>query len=318
VVYSPATRLLSALDALQSRPGITAPQLAERLQVNGRSVRRYIGMLQAMGIPVEARRGRYGGYRLRPGFKLPPLMLTEDEALAVTLGLLAARRLGLAGTLPAVEGALGKIERVLPLALRERVRAVQETVALDLAPATTATPAGDQVALLSTAAHQGRRVWMRYQRGDGTMTERMLDPYGLVYREGRWYVVGFCHLRQGLRVFRLDRALQVEPRAESFTRPAGFDSLAYAVQAFAAIPDTWLVEALLETALDRVRWSVPPEFATLEETPEGVVLRAYDNSLDHAARFLIGLGCPFVVRQPPELHDALRRLGDEIAHAIDG
>jgi predicted DNA-binding transcriptional regulator YafY len=317
MVYSPATRLMSALDALQSRPGITAVQLAARLQVNGRSVRRYIGMLQDMGIPVQAQRGRYGGYRLRPGFKLPPLMLTEDEALAVTLGLLAAQRLGLAGTLPAVEGALTKIERVLPVALRERVRAVQETVALDLAPATTVTPASDRVATLSTAAHQGRRVWMRYQRADGAVTERALDPYGLVYRDGRWYVVGYCHLRQAVRVFRLDRALQVEPRAETFTRPAGFDSLAYAVQAFAAIPDTWLVEALLETTLDRVRWSVPPEFATLEETPEGIVLCAYDNDLNHAARFLVGLGCPFVVRRPPELLDALRRIGDQISCALE-
>ncbi len=318
-MYSPATRLLAALDALQSRPGITAAQLAERLRVNGRSVRRYVTMLQDMGIPVEAERGRYGGYRLRPGFKLPPLMLTEDEALAVTLGLLAAQRLGLAGAVPAVEGALAKIERVLPVALRERVQAVQETVALDLAPTVpmAATPAADRVAALSAAAYRGRRVWLRYRRGDGAQTERALDPYGLVHRQGRWYVVGYCHLRKGVRVFRLDRMLRVEPREETFARPEGFDSLEYALRAFAAIPDRWLVEVLLETTLDRVRWSVPPEFATLEETLEGIVLRAYDNDLDHMARFLVGLGCPMIVRRPPELRDALRRLAEETLQAME-
>src|SRR5690349_1996995 len=133
MTYSPVTRLLTVLDLLQSRPGVTAAHLAERLEVEARSVRRYITMLQEMGIPVEAERGRYGGYRLRPGFKLPPLMWTEDEALAITLGLQAVRQLGLAQTMPTIESALAKVERVLPLALRERVQAVQETVVLDLA-----------------------------------------------------------------------------------------------------------------------------------------------------------------------------------------
>src|SRR5919198_3266560 len=102
-MYSPVTRLLTVLDLLQSRPNITAAQLAERLQVNARSARRYIVMLQDLGIPVEAERGRAGGYSLRPGYKLPPLMWTEDEALAITLGLCAAQQLGFARTVPTVE-----------------------------------------------------------------------------------------------------------------------------------------------------------------------------------------------------------------------
>src|SRR5215467_1410948 len=100
-MYSPATRLLTLLELLQSRPGRTAAQLAERLEVDARSVRRYVTMLQDMGMPIVAERGRYGGYRLLPGYKLPPLMLSNDEAIAVTLGLLAADRLGLAGAVPA-------------------------------------------------------------------------------------------------------------------------------------------------------------------------------------------------------------------------
>src|SRR2546430_16585618 len=109
---------------------MSGPKLAERLEVDVRSVRRYITMLQDLGIPIEAERGRYGNYRLMRGFKLPPLMLTEDEALALTLGLLAAKRLGMAMAAPAVEGALAKIARVLPDALAARVQAGQESAAL--------------------------------------------------------------------------------------------------------------------------------------------------------------------------------------------
>jgi predicted DNA-binding transcriptional regulator YafY len=313
MVYSPATRLLAALEMLQARASITAAELARRLAVEPRSVRRYVMMLQDLGIPVEATRGRYGGYRLRPGFKLPPLMLTDDEALAVTLGLLAAQGLGLGGAAPAVDGALAKIERVLPLMLRERVRALRETVALDVAPRDgVRAPRGDWVPLFSAAAHNGQRMRMRYGRREGEESERTLDPYGLVYRAGRWYVVGHCHLRRAVRVFRLDRVLAAAPTEERFKPPADFDPLAYAVASFAAIPARWLVEVLLETTLERVYFAVPPDFATLEETPEGVVLRAYDDDLEHTARFLAGLGCPVHVRQPPELRAALRLLGEAL------
>src|SRR5579884_1169870 len=99
-MYSPVTRLLTVLDLLQSRPSVTAAQLAERLEVNARSARRYIVMLQDLGIPVEAERGRYGGYRLRPGYKLPPLIWTEEEAVAVVLGLRAAESLGFGNAQP--------------------------------------------------------------------------------------------------------------------------------------------------------------------------------------------------------------------------
>lgn len=313
-MYSPATRLLTALDVLQSRPVVSAAQLADRLEVDPRSVRRYITMLADMGIPVMSERGKYGGYRLMPGFKLPPLMLTEDEAITVTLGLLAVRRLGLSDALPGGEGALGKIERVLPAALRERVRAVEQSVSLGLAPPSDSgpTPAA-RLAVFSTAAHLQRRLWLRYRSSSSGESERELDPYGVVYHDGRWYAVGYCHLRRAVRVFRLDRVERVEPRAATFERPEGFDALGFALGAFAAIPDTWLVEVVLRTALESVRWSVPPSFATLAETPGGILLRAYDRDLDHMARFLIGLDCPLRVRQPPELLAALRRAAADIA-----
>lgn len=326
-MYHPTSRVLTVLELLQARPSITGPELAARLETDVRTVRRYIMHLQDVGIPIEATIGRYGGYRLRPGFKLPPLMLSDDEALAVTLGLLAARGLGLSDAVPAIEGALAKVERVLPLALRERVQAVRQTVALGAGTAGTHGSGGAasgaattrHVLVLSSAAQQGRRVRLRYRARDTEDdggTEREVDPYGLAYCEGRWYLVGYCHLRAAIRVFRLDRIQRLDASEERFTRPDGFDSLAYAIQAFAAIPDRWLVEVLLETTLEQVRWSVPPQFATLEETQGGVILRAYDSDLDHTARFLVGLGCPMQVRQPAELFDALHRLADGILHTI--
>lgn len=116
-MYHPTTRVLTVLELLQAHKKISGPELAARLEVDVRSIRRYILMLQDLGIPIEAETGRNGGYSLRPGFKLPPLMLNDEEALAVSLGLLAARQIGLAAAAPAIEGALAKIERVLPHAL---------------------------------------------------------------------------------------------------------------------------------------------------------------------------------------------------------
>ncbi len=198
-MYHPTTRVLTVLELLQAHRQMSGPRLAERLEVDVRSVRRYITMLQDLGIPIEAERGRYGNYRLMRGFKLPPLMLTEDEALALTLGLLAAKRLGLTMAAPAVEGALAKIDRVLPEALRDRVQAVQETLVLDSISTERyhSSPESTVVLTLSIATQQEKRIWMRYQSGQAEETERAVDSYGLIFHAGLWYTVGYCHLLCG-------------------------------------------------------------------------------------------------------------------------
>jgi predicted DNA-binding transcriptional regulator YafY len=311
VSYTPASRLFALLDLLQARPGVSATELAERLEVEPRSVRRYITLLQGMEIPVEGARGRYGGYRLLPGYKLPPLMWTEEEALAVTLGLRVARQLGLSGAIPTVDSALAKVERVLPPALRQRIQATQAMVTLNLAGSAPA----DQSALvlrLSVAARRSRRVLLGYQNQRGETSERAFDCYGLVYHDERWYAVGFCHLRHEVRVFRLDRITGLEARDERFAPPPGFDSLDYLIQSFAAIPSRWLAEVLLQTELAHIRDAIPTAFATLEETEGGVMLRAYDDDLAHTARFLVSLNCPFRIIGPPELGNAVRSLAHNL------
>src|SRR5437764_761590 len=200
-MYHPTTRLLTVLELLQSRQRVGGAELARRLEVDERTVRRYVTMLRDLGIPVEAERGRHGAYRLRPGYKLPPLMFTDEEALAVVLGLLAARQMGLTLDVTSTEAALAKIERVLPAPLRERVQAVADELTLDLRTATR-TPGSDIVLTVSLAARERRQVWLRYRSGaddarhrsarDDVETERLLDPYGVVYRSGRWYTAGHC------------------------------------------------------------------------------------------------------------------------------
>ncbi|GER88600.1 transcriptional regulator [Dictyobacter vulcani] len=311
-MYFPTTRVLTVLELLQSRQQISGQELAERLEVDPRTVRRYITMLQDLGIPVEGMRGRYGSYRLRPGFKLPPLMFNDDEALALTVGLLVSRKMGLTLATPAVEGALAKIERVMPEALRERIQALQETLVVDITP-TGAAPRSDIVITLSEAARQGHGIQMAYRAYEGKETQRQLDPYGLVYRSGYWYVVGYCHLRLELRTFRLDRVVRVEPEVErSFVRPDNFDCLAFVLKAIPSTPATWFVEVLLDTTLEEAQRIVPPALALLEQVEDGVVLKCYVDHLEWMAWILIRLRCTFVVRQPTELRDELLKLAQQI------
>lgn len=309
------TRVLTMLELLQARKQFSGPELAGRLEVNVRTVRRYITTLQDLGFPVETLRGRYGAYRLRPGYKLPPLMFTDDEALAVVLSLLAARRLGLGMAAPAIEGALSKVERVLPVTLRERVRAVQESVVV-AAPYEAHPPAAvATLVTLGAAVQAHQRVWLRYQAADGAQTERELDPYGLVYREGRWYAAGYCHLRCAVRVFRLDRIAAVEARADEFAPPDDFDSLAAVERSIAQAPWGCDAEVLLGLTLDEARRRVPATAGTLEETPEGVLLRCSGDDVDWIATFVVRLECEFTVRRPDALRDALRRLAARLMRA---
>lgn len=311
-MYFPTTRVLTVLELLQSRRSMSGPELAGRLEVNIRTVRRYITMLQDLGIPVETERGRYGSYRLRPGFKLPPLMFTDEETLAVTLGLLAARKLGLAVAAPAVEGALAKIERVLPALLRERVQAIQNTLSFDVRTDGVA-PDSSIISALCAAAQRERRVWLRYQAYESDETEREVDLYGLVYHNGFWYAVGYCHLRHDVRVFRLDRIVSVEQREEIYQRPNDFDCMSHVTRSIATMPDKWLVEVELETTLECAQQMVPPTMATLEQSPGGVLLRCYTHNMNWMAATLAGLNCPFVLHEPPELRDAVQQLADRLS-----
>lgn len=310
-MYHPTTRVLTVLELLQSRPHLTGQELAQRLEVSPRTVRRYIAMLQDLGIPVEAERGRHGAYRLAPGFKLPPLMLNDDEALALVLALRLTRRLSLPVEVVAVEGALAKVERVMPLALRERVQSVQDALVVYVGPS-YAPPASEVVVTLGTAVRQRQRVRLSYRSFQKADSEREVDPYGVVYYGGRWFLAGYCHLRQALRTFRLDRVTSAALCSATFTRPADFDAMAHVIESLAMAPGTWAVEVLLRLTLAQVSERLSPEMATLSETTEGVLLRCNVQNLDWFATVLARLECDFEIRQPAELAGAVRRLGERL------
>lgn len=310
----PTARVLALLELLQTHGRMTGPEMARRLEVDVRTARRYLALLEEMGIPLTSERGRDGGYELVGGFKLPPMMFTSDEALAVALGLRAVRGLGLAGAAPAVESAQAKLARVLPAGLKQRLRAVDESVALDLLR--PSVPADNRAFIVfSAAAQERRRVHLRYRSAAGSESSRDFETYGLAYRGGCWYAVGRCRAREDLRSFRLDRVLSVEPRDERFTRGEGFDALAYLTRSVATLPRAHAVEVLLRTDLAAARSAVFGALGTLEPAPRGVLLRCQADDLDWLARELARLPFAFEVRRPTALRRALRQVATRLRSA---
>jgi predicted DNA-binding transcriptional regulator YafY len=307
----PTTRVLALLEMLQAREVTGGADLARALEVDRRTLRRYIVMLEELGIPIVTTQGRYGGYQVVPGFKLPPMIFSDEEALALAVGLMAARGLGLAQSMPAVASARAKLDRVFPAKLKSRLRAVDESVALEL---TRAAPVIDQqvLGLLCSASQERRRVRMVYQSRSDEQTEREFDPYGLVYRAGRWYIVGWCHLRRGLRSFRLDRVVSATSLTVSFERPGDFDTLAYLKQSISMIPRAHTVEVLLKTDLASAQCALLPYVGVLECVEEGVLLRAQADDLDWIARELARLPFDFSVKSPTALRGAIARISQRL------
>jgi len=313
-VTRPTARVLALLEILQAGGGFTVADLAGRLGVDERTVRRYAAHLADLGLPVEARRGRYGGYRLAPGYKLPPLMLTDDEAVAVVLGLVAGRR---AGVVPAAsaaaDSAVAKVRRVLPAALARRIDALLSTVdftapAREPEPSRTTPPATEVLLGLADAAQRRRSVTIGYTNWRGVASERGLDVYGLVFHAGRWYVTGRDHTSGSVRTFRLDRIAAARLGASTFEVPAGFDPTTQVVTGLAAVPYAHEVSVVLHTDLAGARRRIPPSVGTLTEVPGGVRFDTRAERLAGAAQMLAGLGWPFTVDRPDELKAEVRAL----------
>jgi predicted DNA-binding transcriptional regulator YafY len=311
-VPAPASRLFQLLELLQTRPLTTGREIADELRIDRRTVRRYVATLQELGIPIEGERGVGGGYRLRPGFRLPPLMLGDDEAAAVVFGLVAAGRLGLATD--GVDGALAKIHRVLPDAVRSRVEALESTLGFTTAPETTPPVAGGAALLLADAIRRRRRIHVRYRTFAGDESRRELSPLGLVVHSGRWYLVAHDHGRDDLRTFRVDRIGDAELADEPASpAPEGFDSVGHVRRSLARVPWPWEVEVLLDLPPERASERLPTTLAELTPEGEGTLLRMRVSSLDWMAGVLAGLGCDFTIRRPDELDASVAALARRLA-----
>lgn len=301
------------LELLQTRPLITGREIATELEIGPRTVRRYIAALEELGIPVEGQRGVGGGYRLRPGYRLPPLMLSDEEAVVVSLGLLATRRLGLDSETAATQGALEKIHRLLPTTLRRQVEALEGALGFT-APPLTGAPIRSEAALqLADAIRRRRRVGLSYVSYAGERSERRVSPYGLVVHRGRWYLAAFDHDRDDLRTFRVDRCSRIElvdgqPREQ----PDGFDSVAHVSRSLARVPWTWEVEVLLGLPLDEAAARLPPTLAELADEDGGTLLRMRVGSLDWMASILAGLDCDFTIRGPEELRVSVQAFAERL------
>lgn len=310
-MYHPTTRVLAVLELLQTHGRLSGADMSSRLGVDARTLRRYIVTLEEIGIPITTERGRHGGYALMPGFKLPPMMFNDDEALALSVGLLAARSLGFSEAAPAVASAQAKLERIMPARLKQRVRAVDDTVRLDMVRV-TAPASNDALVTLSSAALAQQRVFLAYRAPDGKQSEREFDPYGLAFSGGCWYVLGMCHLRKSMRSFRLDRILKVEARSTAFARPAGFDALRHLRQAFASMPRAHAVEVLLHTDLKTASAHFFEALGVFEQVEQGVLLRSNTDSMAWFAGHLAGLPFDFEVRTPAALRETVAALGQRL------
>ena len=308
--YSTA-RVLALLELLEAHGRMRGEELARRLEVNERTVRRYVLTLRGRGVPIEMERGRYGGYYLPAGYKRP-LALTEREALSTAWGLLRSVRhdTDFAGSAP--QRALDKISMALPQSTRDIVRSLEHVVTFADSPAYAGEPVDVEhlkSILYAVASHQ--QVRMAYHSWRGDLTERIVDPYRVVCRYGRWYLVGYCHLRMDQRVFRLDHVVSINLLADTFTPPA-IDALAAVERSIGQAPWRWEYRVQLNLSLAVAAERVSPATASLEQTDRGVIMRGYADDLAWIAHLLAGLRCRLVVLSPPELRAEMLALAEHV------
>jgi predicted DNA-binding transcriptional regulator YafY len=305
-------RLLQMLALLPVRAVWTAEELAERLEVSPRTVRRDVARLREMGYAIDADPGRFGGYRLARGQALPPLVLSDDEAVAVAIGLRNAALSGIERLDESALTALGKLEQVLPSRLRDRVTALGSAIVHAGGPVAHPVDA-DVLASLALACQRDERVLLGYRDHTGRATRRDVDPHKVVHTIGRWYLVARDVRRGEWRTFRVDRVTAVHltgARTRLDERP---DAAALVTEALALGPYRWRATVRLRLPVEEARRRVPHAYGRIAEEGGGALLRIGADDLGWLATFLAGLGCDLEVVEPAELGDELRRLGRRLS-----
>lgn len=327
---TPTERALRLLGLLQARRSWSGAELAERLGVDGRMLRRDIDRLRRLGYEVEARRGPDGGYRLSTGTDLPPLVFTPDEALAVAAALASSAASGSAGGGELALTALAKIEQVMPAEARRRVRALRSTVSF---AETTNVAAGAYPApldagvlgVLALACRDSERVRLRYMHTDGSDAGRdpvrRVEPVALVPRETRWYLVG-RDLDRGWRALRVDRITRAEPTGVRFTPPPipGGDPMTFLADQLGAPPRTYTATILIRAPTEQVQaymggFATDFTSTTLPTGEAATHWRIADVRLEVLAGGLLWLRWPFEVLDSPELARHLRERAEAFAAA---
>jgi predicted DNA-binding transcriptional regulator YafY len=304
---SPTARALLALELLQGSPGITAERLGDKLGVSERAARRYVGILREAGIPVESERGPYGGYRVGRGLRLPPLVFSATEALGLVMAVLDGHHDAADPTDP-VGGALGKIVRALP----EAVAAQAEAVRRATAPApdrAAARPDPGTTTDLVRAISDARRVRLTYRSEAGSEWSTEVDPWAVVVRHGRWYLLCHSHSADARRAYRVDRVRDVEVLGESFVPPADLDPVAM-LEEHLAVGWEYEAEVLIDAAHEALVRRVPRVLGRLEAVDEHTtrLVGSTSNPWWYAEN-LAALPAPFRVVGGPELRETVTAVG---------
>ncbi|NPC41696.1 YafY family protein [Nocardioides sp. zg-1230] len=314
---SPTARALRALDVLQARPGVTAAELAERLGVTERAARRYVAILREADIPVESTRGPYGGYTLGRGLRLPPLVFSATEALGLVMAALDSHH-AVADPDDPVGSALGKILRVLPTNVARQAAAVHET-ARTVPERSSVRPDPEVASGLVAAVAAQQQVRIGYRTAAGNARTFEVDPWSVVVRYGRWYLLCHSHHVDALRTFRIDRITEVERLEATFDVPADLDP---AAELEANLGKGWEHEThvVFDVPVEEVRPWVRPTLGDLRELPDGrcELVGSTSNPEAYAGEWLAHVPLPFTVVGGPELRAAVTVVAERLSRSVSG
>ena len=310
---SPTARALLALELVQGSPGITADRMAAKLGVSERAARRYVGILREAGIPIESVRGPYGGYHVGRGLRLPPLMFSATEALGLVMAVLDGHHDASDPASPA-GSALGKIVRALP----EPVAAQADAVRRATAPAPdrgAARPDPEITAAVVRACSGHRRVRLRYRSEAGSEWDAEVDPWAVVVRHGRWYMLCWSHTSNGRRAYRIDRVRAIEVLADGFEPPAELDPVE-TLEEHLAVGWEYYVEVIIGAPFSEVASRVPRILGCLEPAGAGTCRLAGTTSNPWwYAEQLATLPVAFRIAGGPEVRHTARMLGQRLLDA---
>jgi predicted DNA-binding transcriptional regulator YafY len=302
-----ATRLLSMIFLFQSRRQWTVSDLSEELDVSDHTVHRYISMLEDMGIPLYSERGPYGGFSLLRTYKLPPLIFTPQEATVLYMGARLVQDIWGKPFQDAVTGVSAKLDNVLPDDMRKEVQRIQRNLVVMMGTARDYAPYQDIMIALRDSMAALKRVHFNYLSFARIETSRKVDPYALSFRWGNWYLIGYCHMRQELRTFRVDRIKKLKTLEEHFQYPRDFDA------------KTYLEETMRWENRYQVAVRMAPDVATemrqrasdwmkVSDNPDGSVTVRFDvDNLEWATGWVLSWGQLARALEPPELVSSIRK-----------
>ena len=313
-----SSRLLQLLSLLQARRDWPGHELAERLGVDRRTIRRDVERLRGLGYPVDSVSGPAGGYSLRPGTAIPPLLLDDDEAIAIAVGLRTAARASVTGIEETAVRALVKLEQILPAQLRRRVAALGSATVTSPIAGPTADP--QHLTVIATACRDRECLRFAYRRRDGTESRRLVEPHSLVNLGRRWYLVAWDRDREDWRTFRIDRLSRPRPAARRFAPRAlpTKDAASYVERSIAGAPNRFEARVTLHASAEQIAARFPFHAGRIERLDsETCSYRTGDDSLGWLALRIAMFGVDFDVHEPPELTEELEALAKRLRRAAE-